>query len=91
VHDTAYDFHPAIFVTGGFGVLGGAMAAALSAHGANVAVLSRHPGVEARVLQRFGASAQPGCIWGVEGDVLDPAALATAVGATLSRFGAIDA
>ena len=41
----AYDFHgQTIFVTGGFGVLGGAMVAALAAHGANVAVLSRRPG-----------------------------------------------
>ena len=47
----AYDFHgQTIFVTGGFGVLGGAMVAALAAHGANVAVLSRRPGAAARVV-----------------------------------------
>jgi NAD(P)-dependent dehydrogenase (short-subunit alcohol dehydrogenase family) len=87
----AYDFHNrTMFVTGGFGVLGGAMALALAGHGANVAVLSRRPGVEARLAERFGDFAGPGCLWGVEGDVLDPAALAAAVEKTLERFGAID-
>ena len=87
----AYDFHgQTIFVTGGFGVLGGAMAAALAAHGANVAVLSRRAGAAARVVERFGAAAEPGCIWGVEGDVLDPDALAAATAAVVDRFGAID-
>ena len=91
VHATAYDFHgQAIFVTGGFGVLGGAMVAALAAHGANVAVLSRRSGVEERVAQRFGDFAGTGCIWGVEGDVLDPDSLAAALAATVNRFGAVD-
>ena len=91
VHDTAYDFHgQAIFVTGGFGVLGGAMVAALAAHGANVAVLSRRGGVEDRVAQRFAGFAGTGCIWGVEGDVLDPDSLAAALAATVNRFGAVD-
>lgn len=86
-----YDFHgQTIFVTGGFGVLGGAMVTALAAHGANVAVLSRRPDAAARVEAQFGPRAEPGCIWGVEGDVLDPSSLAAAVEATLDRFGAID-
>lgn len=87
----AYDFHgQTIFVTGGFGVLGGAMVAALAAHGANVAVLSRRPGAAARVVARFGGLSEPGCIFGVEGDVLDPDALAAATAAVVDRFGAID-
>jgi NAD(P)-dependent dehydrogenase (short-subunit alcohol dehydrogenase family) len=88
---TASDFRgQTIFVTGGFGVLGGAMVAALATHGANVAVLSRRSGVEARVAHRFDGVTGPGHIWGVEGDVLDPDALATAVAATVRRFGPID-
>jgi NAD(P)-dependent dehydrogenase (short-subunit alcohol dehydrogenase family) len=87
----AYDFRgQTIFVTGGFGVLGGAMAMALAIHGANVAVLSRQSGVEDRVAQRFAGFSGSGCIWGVEGDVLDPNSLAIAVDATVRRFGAID-
>jgi NAD(P)-dependent dehydrogenase (short-subunit alcohol dehydrogenase family) len=66
------------------------MAAALAEHGANVAVLSRRPGAAERVAQRFGEFRGPGCIWGVEGDVLDPSSLAAAVERTLGRFGAID-
>ncbi len=78
-------------ITGGFGVLGGAMAGALAAQGANVALLSRRPYPAARVAERFpDAAAWPGRLWGVAGDVLDPAALAEAVAATLAEFGAID-
>jgi NAD(P)-dependent dehydrogenase (short-subunit alcohol dehydrogenase family) len=52
---TAYNFRGrTIFITGGFGVLGSAMAAALAAHGANVALLSRHPDAPARLSQHFG-------------------------------------
>jgi len=88
----AYNFHNrTVLVTGGFGVLGGAMALALAAHGANVALLSRRPGVEARLLERFGNFEGPGCLWGVEGDVLDPAALSAALDKTVQRFGAVDA
>jgi NAD(P)-dependent dehydrogenase (short-subunit alcohol dehydrogenase family) len=87
----AYDFHnQTILITGGFGVLGGAMALALAAQGANVAVLSRQPDVAARVAQRFEGVAGPGCIWGVQGDVLDSAALNAAADAVIRRFGAID-
>lgn len=87
----AYDFHgQTIFVTGGFGVLGGAMVSALAAHGANVAVLSRRPGAAARVVERFGTAAGAGCIWGVEGDVLDTGTLTAATAAVIDRFGAID-
>lgn len=79
-----------ILITGGFGVLGGAMALALAAQGANVALLSRQGDAAARVAQRFGGFSGPGCIWGVEGDVLDSAALNAAADAVVRRFGAID-
>jgi NAD(P)-dependent dehydrogenase (short-subunit alcohol dehydrogenase family) len=90
IHE-AYRFEgQTILVTGGFGVLGGAMVEALADHGANVAVLSRRPGAGTRAAERFGMQPRRGCIWGVEGDVLDIQSLQAALGATLQRFGAID-
>ena len=87
----AYDFHgQTIFVTGGFGVLGGAMAAALAAQGANVAVLSRRPGAAARVVERFGAAVEARLHLGRRGRRARPDSLAAAVAATVDRFGAID-
>jgi NAD(P)-dependent dehydrogenase (short-subunit alcohol dehydrogenase family) len=90
IHE-AYRFEgQTILVTGGFGVLGGAMVEALADHGANVVVLSRRPGAGERAAERFGTQPRRGCIWGVEGDVLDPQSLQAALGATLQRFGAVD-
>ena len=88
----AYDFHgQTIFVTGGFGVLGGAMAAAVAAHGANVAVLSRRPGAACALswsaLARLRSRAASG---------VSRATCSTrthwprAAAAVVDRFGAID-
>lgn len=88
---TVNQFHnQTILITGGFGVLGGAMALALAAQGANVALLSRQGDAAARVAQRFGDFTGPGSIWGVEGDVLDSVTLTAAADAVVQRFGAID-
>jgi NAD(P)-dependent dehydrogenase (short-subunit alcohol dehydrogenase family) len=88
---SAFDFSGRSFlVTGGLGVLGSAMAQALAEQGAEVVVLSRSPEVAALVAARFGALADAGRVWGIQGDVLDASSLAAAVAAVLARCGAID-
>ncbi len=75
-------------VTGGTGVLGGAMAAGLAAAGAKVAILGRRAEQAASVaeaLEADGAIAMP-----LPADVLDTAQLAEARKAVLAKWGRID-
>lgn len=75
-------------ITGGTGVLGGAMAAGLAAAGAQVAILGRRAELAAEVAQRLeadGATAMP-----LPADVLDKTQLAEARKQVLEKWGRID-
>ncbi|HRW09590.1 MAG TPA: SDR family oxidoreductase [Caldilineaceae bacterium] len=75
-------------VTGGTGVLGGAMAAGLAAAGAHVAILGRRAEQAAAVAQKLeadGGSAMP-----LPADVLDTAQLTDARQRVLDQWGRID-
>lgn len=72
-------------VTGGGGVLGGAIAAGLGAAGANVAVLGRRREPVERVAAVIGETAMA-----VTADVLDSTTLITAREAVVERFGGVD-
>ena len=77
-----------VIVTGGTGVLGGAMADHLTSLGARVARLSRHAGAEegqARAVQEMGGEALY-----LTADVLDRASLVRAMEHIVTRWGRID-
>jgi len=83
-----YDFTGRTFVvTGGTGVLCGAMARALVGCGANVAILARNREKGQAVLPTMLG---PGKAIIIEGNVLDRESLNLAAEATLSAFGKID-
>jgi NAD(P)-dependent dehydrogenase (short-subunit alcohol dehydrogenase family) len=75
-------------VTGGAGVLGGEMAAALTGCGANVAILDRVTSLNDRLKRSLNEGA--GCYRLFEGDVLDPARLAGSVEAVEEALGPVD-
>jgi NAD(P)-dependent dehydrogenase (short-subunit alcohol dehydrogenase family) len=78
-----------LVLTGGTGVLGSEMAAALVRCGANVAILARNPErageLEARLARGPGAAAL------IRADVLSNPSLAEAAGAVKARFGPVHA
>src|SRR5262245_60688976 len=75
------------FVTGGTGVLCGAIARALNGCGANIALLARNE----EKGRRFADSAEgPGRVMVVPGDVMDRASLNNAADQVMSAFGRID-
>ena len=78
----------AAIVTGGTGVLGGAIAAGLAAAGANVAVLGRRREAAERLVDTITASG--GTALAVSADVLDHDRLSSARGAVLDAWGGID-
>jgi NAD(P)-dependent dehydrogenase (short-subunit alcohol dehydrogenase family) len=83
-----YDFTGRSFViTGGTGVLCGAMAKALVGCGANVAILARSREKGGAMLKEISG---PGRAVVVEGDVLKQETLQGAVRATLDEFGRVD-
>ncbi len=84
-----YDFSGrSIVITGGTGVLGGDIVAALLGCGAKVAILCRDPKKAERVLKRAeGASGKPIVI---VADVLDRQSLQKAKQAVLEAFGRVD-
>jgi NAD(P)-dependent dehydrogenase (short-subunit alcohol dehydrogenase family) len=83
-----YDFTGrVIVVTGGTGVLCGAMARALVGRGANVAVLARNPDKGASLLASMSG---PGRAVIVPGDVLGQDSLNAAADAVVAEFGRID-
>lgn len=75
-------------VTGGTGVLGGAMAAGLAAAGAKVAILGRRAEQAATVADAL--TADGGIAMPLPADVLDTAQLAEARKAVLAKWGRID-
>jgi len=74
-------------VTGGTGVLGGAMAAALAMAGARVGILGRRAAVAEEVVA--GITARGGEALALRADVLNRASLATALDKLLQRWGAV--
>jgi NAD(P)-dependent dehydrogenase (short-subunit alcohol dehydrogenase family) len=83
-----YDFTGrAVMITGGTGVLCGAMAQALAACGANVAILARNREKGAAAIAGITG---PGRAIAVEGDVLDQQSLEAAARGVLDEFGRID-
>lgn len=77
-----------VLITGGAGILGGEMACALVACGANVAVLDRDPSLADRLMDRLTGG--PGCSTVVYGDVLKPDTLVQAEEAVRAEFGPVD-
>ncbi len=78
-----------VVVTGGYGVLGSAMARGLMGAGASVVLLGRSAGKAEAAAAALDASGERAL--GVAADVLDPDALAAARDAVRGRFGRVDA
>jgi NAD(P)-dependent dehydrogenase (short-subunit alcohol dehydrogenase family) len=84
-----YDFsNRTVVITGGTGVLGRGMALALSACGANVAMLSRNPSRASEVLEQ--AKGSKGTMKAFAGDVVKKDTLEKAKQEILKAFGRID-
>ncbi|HOX39034.1 MAG TPA: SDR family oxidoreductase [Candidatus Brocadiia bacterium] len=77
-----------VFITGGGGVLCGAMAAALGQRGAKVAVADLMPQAAEKVVAAIAQ--QGGDAMAVQCDVLDKASVQKAVDSVIARFGRID-
>ena len=77
-----------ILVTGGTGILGGAMAEGLVAAGANVALLARDSAKADAMLSRLAGG--PGRAIAVAGDVLDQASLEQAAEMVRKAWGPVD-
>jgi NAD(P)-dependent dehydrogenase (short-subunit alcohol dehydrogenase family) len=77
-----------IVVTGGTGVLGSEIVAALAGAGANIATLSRDPSKAEALFKRIGKT-KGKCI-SVKGDVLDRGSIKRASGEVLKAFGRVD-
>lgn len=84
----AYDFSGrSVVITGGTGVLCGAMARSLVGCGANVAVVARNKQKGEALISTFTG---PGRAVMVQGDVLDPESIRRAAEAVDARFGEAD-
>jgi NAD(P)-dependent dehydrogenase (short-subunit alcohol dehydrogenase family) len=84
-----YDFSGRTFVvTGGTGVLGGAVVSALAGVGANVVILDRRLDPAEGLVVRQSSSASQ--VWAVHGDVLQRESLVTAAATIGARFGGVD-
>jgi NAD(P)-dependent dehydrogenase (short-subunit alcohol dehydrogenase family) len=84
-----YDFTgQTIVITGGTGVLGGAIACGCAAAGANVAVVGRNADAGEKVRNRMGATAKNSEVFCC--DVVDPDAVRAAASAIKGRFGGVD-
>jgi len=87
--DRLHDFTgQTIAITGGTGVLGGEMACALAATGANVALLDKNVARGPALLERMGPHAGRAAV--IETDVLDPASVTRALDALVERYGRVD-
>src|ERR1044071_8620959 len=83
-----YDFRGrAVVVTGGTGVLGGAMVGALAGCGANVALVARN---REKAERQAAELKGPGRVVVFEADVLDAVSLRRAAEEVLSEFGRVD-
>ena len=83
-----YDFSGrTIVITGGAGILGGEMTAALAGCGATVAILARDPAKAQGLAERLKDSAGRALV--VQGDVLEPESLARAAEAVQREAGPI--
>src|SRR3954468_10333131 len=84
-----YDFTgQTAVVTGGTGVLGGAMACALAACGANVVILGRNLEAGQAILARMGKDASRAAL--VSCDILDRASIEKAAAEIVARFKTVD-
>ena len=77
-----------VFITGGSGAIGGRSAAVLSAMGARVAIMARSP---ERVAAAAEGAQHTGEVFGVAGDIGEPADVTRSVAAATERFGRLDA
>lgn len=80
----------AVLITGGARRLGAAIARMLHGAGARVMIHHRHSGAEALALAAELNAYRPGSAATVAADLLDPAAPAALVAATLAAFGRLD-
>jgi NAD(P)-dependent dehydrogenase (short-subunit alcohol dehydrogenase family) len=84
-----YDFTgQTVVVTGGTGVLGGAMACALAACGANVAILGRNVEAGQAIVARMGDAADHAAV--VSCDILDRNSIEKTAAEIVGRFNTID-
>ena len=90
-HMLAYDFSRQSFIiTGGGGVLGGAMARALFECGADVALLDYNLEAAQKMTEIIAAGSGSGRVIAVETNVLEAASVQAAVDQVLAAFGKID-
>lgn len=80
--------HRSVLITGGTGLLGGAMAEGLVAAGANVAVLARSAAKAEATLAKLAGG--PGRVLAVAGDVLDRPSLEAAAETVARAWGPVD-
>jgi NAD(P)-dependent dehydrogenase (short-subunit alcohol dehydrogenase family) len=87
----AYDFSgQTIVITGGAGILGGEMAKALVACGANVAILDFNLPAAQKMAETLSSIRGGGKAIAVQGNVLDKGSIQAAVDFVLAEFGQID-
>ncbi|HOG30258.1 MAG TPA: SDR family oxidoreductase [Vicinamibacterales bacterium] len=86
-----YDFTGrTVAVTGGTGVIGGALVRGLAGCGASVAVIDRNTAPGPALLESLGPAAAAR-VEVIGADVLDPDSIGRALDAILARFGSVDA
>lgn len=87
----AFDFSgQTIVITGGAGILGGAMARALASCGANIAILDYNLTAAEKMAEQINQLPAAGQALAVQGNVLQPESVTAAVEKTLAVFGKID-
>jgi NAD(P)-dependent dehydrogenase (short-subunit alcohol dehydrogenase family) len=77
-----------VFITGGSGAIGARSAGVLSAMGARVAIMARSP---ERVAAAATEATSGGEVFGVAGDIGEPADVTRSVSMAVERFGRLDA
>mgnify|MGYP001142151449 CR=1 FL=1 len=90
-HMQAYDFsNQSFIITGGGGILGGAMARALVECGADVALLDYNLEAAQKMAEAIAAGKGSGRVIAIEANILEAASVQAAVEQTLTAFGKID-
>ena len=87
IHDL---YGMSILITGGAGVLGGAMVKGLIEHGANVSILDYNLDAASNLAELMEQKPGFGNAIAVQGNVLETESLVAAVETTISEFGKID-